>query len=135
MLTNYSKILAYDHMGIRVSNRDVSRAFYAQLGFTETEYFQDEQANEMETTSGVRINLIMNGTKRPDNKNILLDESIKYPGITHLALIVEDLAQLQIWLQANKIVITEEPHKIGSRRMTLFIRDPDGNVLEFNQLL
>ena len=135
MLTNYSKILAYDHMGIRVSNRDVSRAFYAQLGFTETEYFQDEQANEMETTSGVRINLIMNGTKRPDNKNILLDESIKYPGITHLALIVEDLAQLQIWLQANKIVITEGPHKIGSRRMTLFIRDPDGNVLEFNQLL
>ena len=135
MRTNYSKILAYDHMGIRVSNRDVSRAFYAQLGFTETEYFQDEQANEMETTSGVRINLIMNGTKRPDNKNILLDESIKYPGITHLALIVEDLAQLQIWLQANKIVITEGPHKIGSRRMTLFIRDPDGNVLEFNQLL
>ena len=135
MLTNYSKILAYDHMGIRVSNRDVSRAFYAQLGFTETEYFQDEQANEMETTSGVRINLIMNGTKRPDNKNILLDESIKYPGITHLALIVEDLAQLQIWLQANKIVITEGPHKIESHRMTLFIRDPDGNVLEFNQLL
>ena len=135
MLTNYSKILAYDHMGIRVSNRDVSRAFYAQLGFAETEYFQDEQANEMETTSGVRINLIMNGTKRPDNKNILLDESIKYPGITHLALIVEDLAKLQIWLQANKIVITEGPHKIGSRRMTLFIRDPDGNVLEFNQLL
>ena len=89
----------------------------------------------METTSGARINLIMNGTKRPDNKNILLDEPIKYPGITHLALIVEDLAKLQIWLQANKIVITEGPRKIGSRRMTLFIRDPDGNVLEFNQLL
>ena len=33
MLTNYSKILAYDHMGIRVNSRDVSRAFYAQLGF------------------------------------------------------------------------------------------------------
>ena len=135
MLTNSSIILAYDHVGIRVTNRDVSRAFYEQLGFVETEYFQDEQANEMETASGVRINLIMNGSKRLNNKNILIDEPIKYPGITHLALIVEDLAKLQTWLQANKIAVTEGPVQFSSRRITLFIRDPDGNVLEFNQLL
>jgi lactoylglutathione lyase len=135
MFTSSAKILSVDHVGIRVSNRDVSRAFYAQLGFAETEYFQDEQANEMETASGVRINLIMNGSKRPQNKNILLDEPIKYTGITHLAFIVEDLAQLQTWLQANEIEITEGPVQFSSRRITLFIRDPDGNVLEFNQLL
>ncbi len=128
-------ILSIDHVGIRVTNRDVSRAFYAQFGFVETDYFQADQANEMQTPNGVRINLIMNGAKRPLNKNILLDEPIKYPGITHLALVVNDLNQLQTWLQANKIVITEGPIQLSSRRITLFIRDPDGNVLEFNQLI
>jgi catechol 2,3-dioxygenase-like lactoylglutathione lyase family enzyme len=133
MQTLPAKILAYDHVGIRVSNRDISRAFYEKFGFVETEYFADDQANEMETPSGVRINLIMNGVKRTNN--ILLDEPIKHPGITHLAFVVEDLAKLQTWLQANKIAITEGPKQFSPRRITLFIRDPDGNVLEFNQLL
>ena len=129
------QILSIDHIGIRVTDRDVSRAFYAQFGFVETDYFQADQANEMETPSGVRINLIMNGAKRENNKNILLDEPIKYPGITHLAFVVADLNALQAWLQANKIAITEGPKQFSPRRITLFIRDPDGNVLEFNQLL
>ncbi len=135
MQSLYAKILSVDHVGIRVTDRDVSRAFYEKFGFVETAYFQADQANEMETPSGVRINLIMNGAKRSNNKNILLDEPIKYPGITHLALIVEDLSALQTWLQANKIAITEGPMQLSPRRITLFIRDPDGNVLEFNQLI
>ena len=135
MQTLLSKILSIDHIGIRVTDRDVSRAFYAQFGFVETDYFQADQANEMETPSGVRINLIMNGAKRPQDKNILLDEPIKYPGITHLALVVGNLSELQTWLQANKIAITEGPVQLSPRRITLFIRDPDGNVLEFNQLI
>jgi lactoylglutathione lyase len=128
-----SHILSIDHIGIRVTNADVSRAFYAQFGFVETDYFQADQANEMETASGVRINLIMNGAKR--HNNILLDEPIKHPGITHLALVVNNLSELQTWLQANKIAITEGPVQLSPRRITLFIRDPDGNVLEFNQLI
>jgi lactoylglutathione lyase len=126
-------ILSIDHIGIRITDRDIARAFYAQFGFVETAYFQADQANEMETPSGVRINLIMNGAKR--SNNILLDEPIKHPGITHLALVVDDLKQLQAWLQANKIAITEGPVQLSPRRITLFIRDPDGNVIEFNQLI
>jgi catechol 2,3-dioxygenase-like lactoylglutathione lyase family enzyme len=135
MLTNPSRILAYDHVGIRITDRDVARAFYQKLGFVETEYMTNEQGNEMEAASGVRINLIMNGAKRPQNKNILIDEPIKYPGMTHPAFIVEDIQQLKTWLEANKIEVTEGPRPIGRRRITLFIRDPDGNVLEFNQLI
>lgn len=134
-----AQILSVDHVGIRVTDRDVSRAFYEKFGFVETDYFQADQANEMETPSGVRINLIMNGARFINNSgrpnNVLLDEPIKLPGITHLALVVEDLGKLQAWLQANKIVITEGPVQLSPRRITLFIRDPDGNVLEFNQLL
>ena len=135
MQTLPANILSIDHIGIRITNRDVSRAFYAQFGFVETDYFQADQANEMQTASGVRINLIMNGAKRPQNKNILLDEPIKYPGITHLAFVVNNLSELQTWLQANKIAITEGSVQLSPRRITLFIRDPDGNVLEFNQLI
>ena len=135
MQTLPANILSIDHIGIRITNRDVSRAFYAQFGFVETDYFQADQANEMQTASGVRINLIMNGAKRPQNKNILLDEPIKYPGITHLAFVVNNLSELQSWLQANKIAITQGPVQLSPRRITLFIRDPDGNVLEFNQLV
>ena len=135
MQTKPANILSYDHVGIRVTDRDVSRAFYQKLGFVETEYLPNEQANEMETASGVRINLIMNGAKRPNNANILLDEPIKYAGITHPAFIVDDIEKLQAWLQANQIAITEGPRQFVPRRITLFIRDPDGNVLEFNQLL
>ena len=130
-----AKILGFDHVGIRITDRDVSRAFYEKFGFVETDYFQADQANEVETPSGVRINLIMNGAKRPQNKNILLDEPIKYPGITHLALVVDDLNQLQTWLHTNKIAITEGPVQLSPRRITLFIRDPDANVIEFNQLV
>jgi lactoylglutathione lyase len=139
MQTLPSKILSIDHVGIRITDRDISRAFYAQFGFVETDYFQTDQANEMETATGVRINLIMNGAKSVNSSgranNILLDEPIKYAGITHLALVVNNLSELQTWLQANKIAITEGPVQLSPRRITLFIRDPDGNVLEFNQLV
>ena len=133
------QILSVDHIGIRVTNPDVSRAFYAQFGFVETDYFEADQANEMETASGVRINLIMNGTSFINSagraNNILQDEPVKYAGITHLAFVVADLNALQTWLRANKIDITEGPKQFSPRRITLFIRDPDGNVLEFNQLI
>ena len=139
MISLTAKILSIDHVGIRVTDRDVSREFYQKLGFFETDYFQADQANEMETPSGVRINLIMNGAKSVNQagraNNILQDEPIKHAGITHLAMVVEDLGQLQTWLQANKIVITEGPFQLSPRRITLFIREPDGSVLEFNQLI
>ena len=134
-----AKILSIDRVGIRITDSDVSREFYQKLGFFETDYFQADQANEMETPSGVRINLIMNGAKSVNQagraNNILQDEPIKHAGITHLAMVVEDLGQLQMWLQANKIAITQGPVQLSPRRITLFIRDPDGNVLEFNQLI
>jgi len=129
------RILAFDHVGIRVSDRETALRFYERLGFRETLRFPDHQANEMLSADGVRINLIFNAARRPDARNVLLDEAIKLPGITHPAFIVDDLEALMRWLAAEGIVITEGPHRIGPRRVALFFRDPDGNVLEFNQLI
>lgn len=129
-----TRILAYDHVGIRVSNKQRALDFYTALGFVETASFPEYEANEMQSADGVRINLIFNAANTFKSKNVLLDMPIKYPGITHPAFIVDDLQQLQHWLKSNNITITEGPHAIGPRRIALFIRDPDGNVLEFNQL-
>jgi len=110
-------------------------AFYQALGFVESASFPLFEANEMLSPDGVRINLIFNGARAPDAHNVLLDAPVKRPGMTHPAFIVDDLAALQQWLEAQGIVITGGPHPIGPRRIALFIRDPDGNVLEFNQLI
>ncbi|MGP9689752.1 VOC family protein [Psychrobacter sp. AOP22-C1-C5] len=127
--------LAYDHVGIRVSNRQEAMTFYERLGFTETYRIPEGEANEMITSAGVRINLIFNAAKVKDRKNLLLDETIKRPGITHPAFIIHDINEFQNWLLKAGIKVTEGPKKLGPRRIALFIRDPDGNVLEFNQLL
>jgi catechol 2,3-dioxygenase-like lactoylglutathione lyase family enzyme len=132
---NPARILAYDHIGIRVSDQHRAMAFYQALGFEETARFTRHEANEMLSPDGVRINLIFNGARVPDAHNVLLDAAVKLPGITHPAFIVDDLEILQAWLSEQGIVITEGPHSIGPRRIALFIRDPDGNVLEFNQLV
>ncbi len=133
--SNPSRILAYDHIGIRVSDRPRAMAFYQALGFVESASFPLFEANEMLSPDGVRINLIFNGARAPAAHNVLLDAPIKRPGMTHPAFIVDDLAALQRWLGEAGIVISEGPHPIGPRRIALFIRDPDGNVLEFNQLI
>ena len=83
----------------------------------------------------MRINLIFNGTRLPHGRNVLLDEPVKLPGVTHPAFVVDDLYALKDWLGQAGIEITEGIHRLGPRRITLFIRDPDRNVLEFNQLL
>lgn len=132
---NPARILAYDHVGIRVSDRRRAMDFYGALGFVESARFSAHEASELLSPDGVRINLIFNAARRAGGRNVLLDEPVKLPGATHPAFVVDDLAVLQDWLRQRGIAVTEGPHAIGHRRIALFIRDPDGNVLEFNQLI
>ena len=127
------RITAYDHVGIRVTDAARSIAFYERLGFRVVEELSNERVAEMVTESGTRINLIFNGVPRPGNRNILMDEPVKWPGHTHPAFIVDSLASVLEWADTEGVAITEGPHDWG-RRTTCFFRDPDGNVLEFNQL-
>ena len=126
------KIIDYEHIGIRVSDRTSALEFYAKLGFVEARYFSEDSASELVTKDGVYLNLIFNGAKR--DRNILMDEPIKYPGITHPAFIVEDLDLLLEKFQQENIPVTEGPKYLGERRRVCFVRDPDGNVLEFDQI-
>ncbi|MBL9041595.1 MAG: VOC family protein [Myxococcales bacterium] len=130
-------ICAYDHVGIRVTDRSRAIAFYQLLGFElePEEEWEEHRALSMVTTSGVRINLIYNAAAQPKAHNVLLDESVRLPGITHLALVVDSLTQVMARMRELGIAITEGPLQVGRRRVICFVRDPDGNVVEFDELL
>jgi catechol 2,3-dioxygenase-like lactoylglutathione lyase family enzyme len=131
------KVSNIDHIGIRVTDRAVAQTFYEKLGF---EFDPDEDSPRGSSIglfngAGARINLIYNG-EVPPGGNVLMDIPDKWPGYTHAAFIVDDLEALVGWLDAEGIVITEGPSVFGhGRRKVCFIRDPDGNVIEFDEIL
>ncbi|MCE8030089.1 VOC family protein [Halomonas daqingensis] len=129
--------LRLDHIGIRVTDLATAEAFYAKLGFLRDpeEYAPEAKACGLVHPTGLRIHLIYNG-EPAEVGNVLLDAPIKRPGYTHAAFIVESMDELVAWLAREEIEITEGPVTMGhGRRSVCFIRDPDRNVLEFNEIL
>lgn len=125
-------ITSFDHVGIRVSDRARALDFYGKLGFSIVESLSNDSVAEVVTVDGVRLNLIFNGVARPDANNVLMDEPVKWPGHTHPAFFVDSIDHVLRWAREVGVTITEGPNDWG-RRLTCFIRDPDGNVLEFNE--
>lgn len=126
-------VTAFDHVGIRVTDKERALAFYAKLGFNLDPDYSHDGVAEILSPSGVRLNLIFNGVPTPKGNNLLLDEPQKWPGYTHAAFIVPKPQAILDWAAHEGVTITEGPVDWG-RRLTCFLRDPDGNVLEFNEL-
>jgi catechol 2,3-dioxygenase-like lactoylglutathione lyase family enzyme len=129
--------LKLDHVGIRVTDLAVAEAFYAKFGFVRDpeEFSLHNRACGLVHPNGLRIHLIFNGEADREG-NVLLDAPIKRPGYTHAAFIVENMAEFVAWLGEEGIAITEGPVEMGhGRRTVCFVRDPDLNVLEFNEIL
>ena len=123
------EISQFDHVGIRISDREKSVAFYTLLGFDLVADGGFEQGHPlvMLHPSGININLLGPATAKP-GENILMDEKPKYPGITHLAVKVRDAEATEHFVTAKGIAITGRREFRGTK--TIFIRDPDRNVLE-----
>lgn len=132
------KVRQIDHVGIRVTQRSRAQRFYEQLGFRIDPDEESEHGGScgLVNDAGARINLICNGVGPPRGRNVLMDVDDKWPGYTHAAFIVDDLDALVTWLNARRIAITEGPVVFGhGRRKVCFVRDPDGNVVEFDEIL
>jgi catechol 2,3-dioxygenase-like lactoylglutathione lyase family enzyme len=85
--------------------------------------------------TGLRVHLIFNGIAHDDG-NVLLDAAIRRPGYTHAAFVIDSMDALVDWLGSEGIRISEGPKVMGhGRRNVCFIRDPDLNVIEFNENL
>lgn len=123
-----------DHFGIRVSDFKRALEFYQKLGFELEIDHGDNRAYEVVNKYGIRINLIANAKKQKGGKNVLMDKPVKYAGYTHVAFVLPDIVKAVKWVKKQGFQITEGPKEVDRRRY-FFIRDPDGNVLEFNQLL
>lgn len=131
--TNMQEITRINHIGIRVANLEQARNFYEQLGFVFiVGPIGPEPVAIMEHPSGININFILNAIAGETN-NILMDNPIKYPGYTHIALEVTDINAVQHALQNKGIAITDGPITLPNGAVMLFIRDPDKNVIEFHQ--
>ncbi len=80
---------------------------------------------------GVELNLVFNATAGDPAANILMDVRDKFPGYTHIALRVASIPETIAALNKNGIPISEGPVGFGeSEDISVFVRDPDCNVIE-----
>lgn len=127
------EITHINHVGLRVRDLDVTRAFYEKLGF---EFLEGPVGPEpvaiMEHPSGVNINFILNASGDASRPNVLMDVPVKHTGYTHIALEITDRVAVEKQLGALSIPITETV-QLPSGAVFFFVRDPDGNVIEFHK--
>ncbi len=127
------KIEKVDHVGIRISDNAASVAFYQELGFdliVDTGFDQGHPIIMRNKASGVTLNLLGPSTSG-DGSNILMDIDEKHPGYTHVAFRIASMDDTKAFLEAKGI------HTTGSFSFggltAVFIRDPDGNVIELDE--
>ncbi len=126
------QITRINHVGLRVRDLDLARGFYEKLGF---EFLGGPMGPEpvaiVEHPSGVNINFILNASSDASPTNLLMDEPTKHTGFTHIALEITDVEAVKRQLDSHDIAITESVEFEGA--MFFFVRDPDGNVIEFHK--
>jgi lactoylglutathione lyase len=86
----------------------------------------------MEHPTGININFILNASSDASENNILMDVPEKHTGFTHIALEITDREAVERHLNDVGIHITETV-KLPDGTVFFFVRDPDGNVIEFHQ--
>ncbi len=79
----------FDHVGIRITDRDRAIKYYETLGFKIEVEVDFDSVIVMKNANGVEINLIVNGIDYNQGKNILMDVDDKYTGFTDVALRVD----------------------------------------------
>jgi lactoylglutathione lyase len=121
------------HIGIRVHDLERSLAFYAVLGFEKTlGPIGPEPVAILQHPAGIEVNLVLNAPKAAE-PNALMDVPEKHPGITHLALLCPDILAAKAALAAAGFPVREGPVRFGPGAQGIFVRDPDGTVIELHQ--
>jgi lactoylglutathione lyase len=121
------------HIGIRVHDLDRSLRFYSLLGFKKTlGPIGAEPVAILDHPSGVEINLILNAAGK-SAPNVLMDVPPKHAGITHIALLCPDIVSAKLELERAGFPIRGDVVRFGPGAQAIFVRDPDGTVIELHQ--
>jgi catechol 2,3-dioxygenase-like lactoylglutathione lyase family enzyme len=115
------KLKGIRHTGIRISDVAKAKDFYGQvLGMSELPRPELPVPGAWYDCNGVQIHLIGE------------NEAMRGPGVgPHIALQVADLEQAKQELKARGIPFQElTPPPIMRANPVVFVRDPDGNVVE-----
>jgi catechol 2,3-dioxygenase-like lactoylglutathione lyase family enzyme len=115
------KLKAVRHTGINISDVNKSKEFYGQvIGMTELPRPELPIPGAWYECNGVQVQLIGHS------------ETMKGAGVgPHIALQVEDLEQAKQELKARGIAFQElTPPPSMRANPVVFVRDPDGNVVE-----
>jgi len=126
------EISAVDHLGIRVLDSARSEAFYQKLGFEVVGRHDAARVVIVRNAAGVEINFIVNAEPEFDGTNVLMDAPPKRAGYTHVALRVRSVRETISKLVELDIPISDGPVRLGGS-VSLFIRDPDRNVIELRE--
>ena len=119
------------HIGIRVHDLARAEAFYSLLGFEHAwGPVGPDNVAAMTHPSGLELNFIVNAPD-PEAANVLMDITEKHPGITHLALHVEDVLAMEADLVRAGVAISGRRGEDPVR--AVFVRDPDRNVIELHE--
>jgi lactoylglutathione lyase len=121
------------HVGIRVHDLERSLAFYRVLGFEKTlGPVGPEPVAILVHPSGIEINLVLNAPAM-ETPNVLMDVPVKAPGITHVALVCPDIRAAVRTLAAAGFPPRGELVRFPTGAEAVFVRDPDGVVIELHQ--
>lgn len=127
------EITRINHVGLRVRDLSIARAFYEKIGFIFIiGPVGPEPVAVMEHPAGININFILNASPDASEKNILSDIPVKHTGYTHIALEITDVQKVKAQLEAHNIIITETVNLQNGTEF-FFVRDPDDNVIEFHK--
>ena len=127
------QVLGIAHIGIRVYELERARTFYELLGFNfVVGPIGPEPVAIMSHPSGIEINFILNAANS-STENVLMDIEAKHAGYTHIALTVQNVAEVQAELEKAGVIISGGPITFSGGSVSIFVRDPDRNVIEFNQ--
>jgi lactoylglutathione lyase len=130
-MTQTIAIERVDHIGIRVRDLDRALAFYRVLGFSLVHQATGDDVAIVRNEHGVELNLIFNANAGDPESNILMDVPDKFAGYTHMALRVASIPATIDALRAHDIVISQGPVSFcQSGQISVFVRDPDRNVIE-----